>query len=143
MLKQRAKTRANRSFATQVGSIGKESHTFRLSVQRKKVQPMMPLRRTNDPISVHVLEAATQIEPAAPSSSTDNCEGVRVFGSSGKSSFGPTDSASLLSAKHVGSDSARGQHRNKSPSNSSSLRCRWMGEGEGKGDENSPARLVE
>jgi hypothetical protein len=89
---------------------GRESHSFRFSsVQRKKVRPVTPSRRTQDAIS-----RATRSGGRSPDRTrsalvkyTDNCEGVHVSGLSGKSSFGSINTASSLSAKYVGSVSAR------------------------------------
>src|SRR6267142_2853915 len=115
------------------------------SVQRKKVRPVTLSRRTHDAMSL-----ATRSGSRSPDRTrravvryTDSCEGVHIFGLSGKSSFGSIDSTWLLSAKYVGSVSARGL-RNKA-SSSVSLRCGCVGEGkgEGRGNGSSPVRLVD
>src|SRR5229473_4780719 len=84
----------NKSVNRNARRIGKEAYSFRFSsVQRKKVRPPTPSRRTHN-----VISRATRSGGRSPDRTcralvkyTDNCEGVHVFGLSGKSSSGSAD----------------------------------------------------
>jgi hypothetical protein len=115
------------------------------SVQRKKVRPVTLSRRTHDAMSL-----ATRSGSRSPDRTlrvvvryTDSCEGVHVFGLSGKSSSGSIDNTWLLSAKYVGSVSARGLRYKASPSGSLRCGCVGEGKGEGRGNGSSPVRLLD